>query len=85
MLATDITERVKYVTSIEAQNNRLKHIAWIQSHKVRAPLARVMSLSSLIAGMQDGEERSEILDYLIVSADELNEIIVDIIKQAEQE
>jgi PAS domain S-box-containing protein len=85
VMATDITDRVRYINSIEAQNNRLKHIAWIQSHKVRAPLARVMSLSNLMAVMDNEQEKEEILNYLIVSADELNDIIVGIIKQAEQE
>lgn len=85
VLATDITDRVKYINSIEEQNNRLKHIAWIQSHKVRAPLARVMSLSGLMKVQSNAEEKEEILNYLIVSADELNEIITGIIKQAEQE
>jgi len=85
VLASDITDRVKYINSIEEQNNRLKHIAWIQSHKVRAPLARVMSLSGLMTSLNNEEEKEEVLNYLIVSADELNEIITGIIKQAEQE
>jgi PAS domain S-box-containing protein len=85
VLATDITDRVKYIQSIENQNNRLKHIAWIQSHKVRAPLARVMSLSGLMTSLKNEDEKEEILNYLKVSADELNEIITGIIKQAEQE
>jgi len=85
VLATDVTERVKYITSIENQNNRLKHIAWIQSHKVRAPLARVMSLSNLLTVIEDEKEKEEVLNYLIISADELNGIITSIIKHAEQE
>jgi PAS domain S-box-containing protein len=85
VLATDVTDRVKYIQNIEDQNNRLKHIAWIQSHKVRAPLARVMSLSGLMTSLKNEEEKEEILNYLILSADELNEIIIGIIKQAEQE
>lgn len=84
VLAMDITERVKYINSIEEQNNRIKHIAWIQSHKVRAPLARVMSLSSLLAVATEGEERKEIIHYLTLSANELNEVITSIIKQAEE-
>lgn len=85
VLATDVTERMRYVSSIEDQNTKLKHIAWVQSHKVRAPLARVMSLSSLLERIQEQETREEIVKYLIISADELNEVITTIIKEAEEE
>jgi len=85
VLATDITERTRYVNNIEEQNKRLKHIAWIQSHKVRAPLARVMSLSDLLSRQLPAEEKEDILKYLIISTQELNEIVTSIIKQAEAE
>jgi PAS domain S-box-containing protein len=85
VLATDVTERMRYVNSIENQNSRLKHIAWVQSHKVRAPLARVMSLSSLLERVHEEEARDEIVKYLIISADELNEVVTTIIKKAEEE
>lgn len=85
VLATDITDRIRYVTNIEEQNARLKQIAWVQSHKVRAPLARIMSLSSLLDRLRDEDEREEITKYLMISADELNEVITTIIKKAEEQ
>ncbi|MEO6638224.1 MAG: response regulator, partial [Ginsengibacter sp.] len=47
-LANDITERVNYIGAIEKQNKILQEIAWIQSHVVRAPLAKIMGLIDLI-------------------------------------
>lgn len=51
----DITERRnfeisrnKYVRQIEAQNKKLKNIAWTQSHIVRAPLARMLGIMNVI-------------------------------------
>lgn len=85
VLATDITERTRYVNNIEEQNKRLKHIAWIQSHKVRAPLARVMSLSDLLSRQISETDKEDILKYLVISTQELNEIVTSIIKQAEAE
>lgn len=85
VLATDITERTRYVNDIEEQNKRLKNIAWIQSHKVRAPLARVMSLSDLLSRQISAAEKEDILKYLIISTEELNEVVTTIIKQAEAE
>ncbi|MFX6036039.1 hypothetical protein ABTE74_21885, partial [Acinetobacter baumannii] len=34
--------RSQYVNYIEAQNEKLRNIAWTQSHIVRAPLARIL-------------------------------------------
>lgn len=84
VLATDITERIRYIRSIETQNKKLKEIAWIQSHKVRAPLARVMSLTNLLSSSQDDPDKEDILKYLMISADELNEIITAVVRQAEE-
>jgi len=83
VLATDITDHARYIQNIENQNKKLRHIAWIQSHKVRAPLARVMSLSDLLSRDHDESDKAAILKYLMLSADELNTIITMIIKQAE--
>jgi PAS domain S-box-containing protein len=46
--SSDITERYEYQRKIESQNTRLREIAWIQSHKVRAPVATLMGLLHLL-------------------------------------
>jgi PAS domain S-box-containing protein len=48
VLVNDITERYKYVETIEKQNQTFREIAWIQSHVVRAPLARLLGLVNLM-------------------------------------
>lgn len=40
----DITDTPSKIQTIENQNNPLREIAWIRSHVVRAPLARLMGL-----------------------------------------
>lgn len=88
----DITERKnfeisrnKYVRQIEAQNKKLKNIAWTQSHIVRAPLARMLGIMNVI------EESDKSLDdtlmwlkHLRESANELDEIIKNMIAEAQQ-
>lgn len=83
VLATDITERYNYIKSIEEHNNRLKDIAWIQSHQVRAPLARIMSLVMLLKHTNNPADNKEMLEYLDISASELNDIVTKVIRQAE--
>lgn len=81
--ARDITERVKHIEAIEEQNEKLKEIAFIQSHLVRAPLARIMALSSLVKnGIIEKDELNEILNHLVASTEELDAVIRKTTKKA---
>ena len=53
----DVTAKNNYIQSIQNQNERLKEIAWIQSHEVRAPLARLL-------GLLDYLEKDDIVPFL---------------------
>ena len=80
----DITERVNYVRDIEQQNTRLREISWMQSHHVRAPLARILGISTLIADhLKNEPESEELLDYLLKSVHELDLVVRDIVKKTE--
>ncbi|MDN4164883.1 transporter substrate-binding domain-containing protein [Cytophagales bacterium LB-30] len=82
--ARDITERKKYTLAIEKQNSKLKEIAWIQSHEVRAPLARIMSIAMLIAETPPEEALfAELLHQLTESTHELDTIVYAISERAE--
>jgi PAS domain S-box-containing protein len=78
-IANDVTERLTYIKAIEKQNIQLKEIAWIQSHVVRAPLAKIMGLVEVIGDLKDNEkERSIALNFLLSSANELDSVIRNI-------
>lgn len=80
----DITESVNYTKSIEEQNCILREIAWIQSHVVRAPLVRIMGLIDLIGNYpNDKESLAVLLDHLLTSAYELDDVIRTIVKKSE--
>nr|WP_294897637.1 PAS domain S-box protein [uncultured Pedobacter sp.] len=79
ILANDVTERIHYIQAIERQNKKLKDIGWIHSHLLRAPLARIMGLIDLFKNSKNNpEEYDQILEYVLISANELDEIIKDI-------
>ncbi len=81
----DITERMKYIQAIEKQNEKLREIAWTQSHVVRAPIARMMGLIDILQNHQTKEmNQEELLDYIASSAKELDTILKEIVKKAEQ-
>ncbi|WP_316747442.1 PAS domain S-box protein [Pedobacter gandavensis] len=82
VLATDVSKRMNYVRMIEKQNQDLKDIAWIQSHKVRAPLTNIMSLTEMML-QQPHADHIDLLYMLKDSTAKLNESIASIVHQAE--
>lgn len=83
VLATDVSKRVNYVRMIEKQNQDFKDIAWIQSHKVRAPLTNIMSLTEMMLQNPHGDH-IDLLYMLKESTTQLNETIASIVHQAEE-
>ncbi|UZD22965.1 PAS domain-containing protein [Algoriphagus halophytocola] len=86
----DITERKNfeisrsnYVKQIELQNEKLRNIAWTQSHIVRAPLAKMLGIINILEDNDKSQEDNQIwLKHLRESADELDGIIKDMVDRA---
>ncbi|MGM0933337.1 MAG: PAS domain S-box protein [Bacteroidota bacterium] len=80
----DITDRYNYIKAIEDSNERLREIAWTQSHVVRAPLARIMGLIDLLKNHRENIENvTEILDNILISSKELDKVIRKIANKTE--
>ena len=81
----DVTESRRMIEEIKKQNEILKEVAWEQAHIVRAPLARMKELLSLLEEESYEEwSRGELLQLIIRSADELDELIENIIRKTEK-
>lgn len=81
----DVTDHLRYISEIEERNHKLQEIAWMQSHVIRAPLARLMGLIDLIRNYQHSDtEKNELLDHVLTSAYALDEIIRDISSKTER-
>lgn len=79
VVVNDVTKIRDYIKAIEQQNTKLQEIAWMQSHIVRAPLARMMAVIDLIKEESLTEiEKQELMSNLLISASELDKIIRDI-------
>src|SRR5690606_32897190 len=80
----DITESRESSQVIQEQHETLKKIAWIQSHKVRGPLASILGLVSLCNKNQpDDPLNFQIVDMLQEAALELDQVIHEVVKNTE--
>jgi PAS domain S-box-containing protein len=81
----DITEETEYVRKIEEKNEKLREIAWMQSHGVRAPLARIMGLVNLIQNHKDDDtDVNEVLSMIIQSVEELDLLVRAVVRKTEE-
>ena len=79
IVANDMTERFAYVRAIEEQNAKLKDIAFMQSHVVRAPLARIMGIVRMLQNWEMfADEREQLLAFLQIAANELDDVVKEI-------
>jgi len=72
----DTSKLRNYINEIEQQNNRLREIAWMQSHEVRGPAATILGLSALLdASKIPDVETRKIIEGIVSSANNLDEVI----------
>jgi PAS domain S-box-containing protein len=77
----DVTDRNNFYNAVVKQNETLREIAWIQSHIVRAPLAKIMGLVQLLQDEKDEEDEYTfdfVLGAILNAATELDKVILDI-------
>ena len=75
---------IKHTKKIEKQNAVLKEITWIQSHIVRTPLSRIMGICNLLKENDNTEEeKTFLIENMIISSNELDDIIKEIVTKSE--
>ncbi len=77
-----IEERTKV---LEEQNKRLSRYAFINAHKLRAPLASILGLINLISWEAITETQLQISKHLLKSADALDNVVRSINRMLEKE
>jgi PAS domain S-box-containing protein len=73
-------ETLDLVDSLQRKNKDLRQFAYIVSHNLRAPIAKIQGLSSLIgvSGMPGGPDESEILHHITEEAVHLDNVVKDL-------
>jgi two-component system, sporulation sensor kinase E len=86
-LLQDISELLQKDEKISSQHKKLQEIAWKQSHVIRAPLANIMGLVSVLMDEHFSllpAERQRFYKHLLDSAQKLDRIISDIVSSSSE-
>lgn len=84
-VAERTAELEKKLAAIELQNKALREISWIQSHVVRAPLARMMGAIALLDIKDEaGVTQEEIMEIVVSSANEIDKTVREISSKSAQ-
>jgi len=78
----DITDRKEKEMKIKEQNEQLREIAWIESHKLRAPLANMMAIIELLNLQPSDIEYRELREKLSYSCYELDSLIREVVNKS---
>jgi signal transduction histidine kinase len=70
-----IEEASKDTLLLDRYRNRMREIAFIQSHDVRAPLARILALSDLQKSLDDIEEIKKLSALIWDSSSDLDKVV----------
>lgn len=83
--ARDITEQRKHLLRIEEQNTALREIAFIESHKVRGPVATIMGLVQVFKNEDVPEElNKEIIEGILTASHQLDIIIREVVRKSNE-
>jgi PAS domain S-box-containing protein len=81
--ARDMTEQRKHLLRIEEQNTALREIAFIESHKVRGPLATILGLEQLF-NYEDSSDpiNKEVIEGITKVSHDLDLIIREVVRRS---
>jgi len=78
-----MTEHRKHLLKIEEQNTALREIAFIESHKVRGPLATILGLEQLFNYDDTSDPiNKEVIDGITKVSHELDLIIREVVRRS---
>ncbi|MDB5012522.1 MAG: domain S-box protein [Daejeonella sp.] len=79
---TDITEKKRAKMELTEQNQQLREIAQISSHDIRGPVASILGLINLFDQEHlNNEFNREVINWLNISAQELDQVIHTIVQK----
>lgn len=73
------------ITTARANQTKLEEIAWLQSHVIRAPLARLIGLVNILQNeLREDKHHEDLLQHILQTAHELDDVVRTISNKTEQ-
>ncbi len=88
LAVNDVTELNEKIAIEQHQKEQLEEIAWMQSHLVRAPIARILGLLELLKQQDEpavSQESAELFNMLEESVQEMDQITRNITQKSREE
>ena len=88
LAVNDVTELNEKIAIEQHQKKQLEEIAWMQSHLVRAPIARILGLLELLKKQDEpavSQESAELFNMLEESVQEMDQITRNITQKSREE
>ena len=83
--ARDITEQRRHLYKIEEQNLALREIAFIESHKIRGPVATILGLAQFFNNDDINDEvNREIMEGITTASKQLDLVIREVVKKSNE-
>lgn len=81
-LMAEVDHQTQYLRvknqELAEQNARLEQFAYIISHNLRAPMARLVGLASVLRRSEDEAEKSAIIDLMVRSTEDFDDVFKDL-------
>jgi PAS domain S-box-containing protein len=83
--ARDITEQRKHLRKIEEQNTALREIAFIESHRVRGPVATILGLTQLFNNEDTADPvNMQLIEGIQKVTLQLDEIVREVVRKSNE-
>jgi len=73
------------LNALELQHEKMREIAYLQSHVIRNPLSKILGIAKLMQHeTNSNNDFAQYLNYLLASAEELDSLVAGIVNKTKE-
>lgn len=84
-IVRNISDEVAFLNALELQHEKMREIAYLQSHVIRNPLSKILGIAKLMQHeTNSNNDFAQYLNYLLASAEELDSLVAGIVNKTKE-